>query len=406
MSFDNFGFKPQLLEAIRRANFVLPTKIQEMSIPHIMKGKDVVGQSFTGSGKTAAFGLPMLNMIEPRNGVQALILTPTRELCHQVNDVLDGFAKALGIKTTSIYGGVSINPQISALRRVDVVVGTPGRILDHLERGSFDVSAIRFLVLDEVDRMADMGFIDDVERIIRQLPQKRQTMLFSATITRDVDGLVRKHVNNPEMVKAESHVSKDLLNQVCYNVPDHQKFSLLVHLLREVPDGLKLVFCATRREVEIVSKNLSNNGIRAMSIHGGLTQQKRLQALHAIKEQHVNVLVATDVAARGLDIKNVNHVYNYDVPQSAEEYTHRVGRTARAGEKGDAITLLGQRDYHAFESINRDKTIHIKFADPPEFERAKFVRQAEPRRTSHHRGPMRHGQPRGMRPRAAGFRRN
>lgn len=393
MKFEELGLNPLLLKAVKGMGFEEAMPIQEKCIPEIRNGKDVVGQSSTGSGKTAAFGLPILEKIEPGRGIQALILTPTRELCVQVTDALNEFGRHIRTRAVSVYGGVGIGPQISAIKTADIVVGTPGRILDHLERQTISFSKARFLVIDEADKMFQMGFIEDVERIISHVPKERQTLLFSATMSADVHGIVRKHLRTPVTAKGEIYVDKSLLKQVYYDIRPYDKFSLLVHLLKRETPGLALVFCATRREVDVVAKNLKAQGSKAMAIHGGLTQSRRLHALDSLKAGHINVLVATDVAARGLDIKDVSHVYNYDVPKSSEEYVHRIGRTARAGMNGEAVTLLTERDYDNFNNVLRDHTLEIRKAELPQFEKVQFLR-AQPgygARRDFGRGPQRGG---------------
>ncbi|MBI2144865.1 DEAD/DEAH box helicase [Candidatus Woesearchaeota archaeon] len=375
MKFEELDLHPALLKAVKGMGFEDATPIQEKCIPPIRQGKDVVGHSSTGSGKTAAFGLPILEKIQPGKGLQALILTPTRELCVQVTEALREFGRYLNVRATSVYGGVGIEPQMKAITTADIVVGTPGRILDHLERRTISFGNIRFLVLDEADKMFDMGFVEAVERIISQVPRQRQTLLFSATFSSTIHDLVRKHMNAPISIKGETHVDKTLLKQVYYDVKSYDKFSLLVHLLKKATPGLALIFCATRREVDTLNKNLKMQGLNVMAIHGGLTQSRRLHALDSLKRGHISVLVATDVAARGLDIRDVSHVYNYDVPKTSEEYVHRIGRTARAGEAGDAVTLLAERDYENFNSVLRDRSLDIRKADLPQFEKMQFVRE-------------------------------
>ncbi len=374
MNFEDLGVHPKLVQAVKDLGFTDPTPIQQKCIPDIKKGRDVVGQSGTGSGKTAAFGLPILEQVQQKQGLQALILTPTRELCVQVNDMLNSFGKHLHLRSIAVFGGVGIGPQIDALRYAEVVVGTPGRILDHLERRTISFSKIRFFVLDEADKMLEMGFIDDVERIMSQVPKNRQTMLFSATIPPTINMLIKKHLREPVIVRTNIHVDRSLLRQGYYSVGQHEKFSLLVHLLKNKTPGLAMVFCATRIEADIVSRNLHMNGVKAMAIHGGLSQNKRLHVLEQLKKEHIDVMVATDVAARGLDVKNISHVYNYDVPKTSDDYVHRIGRTARAGAEGDAVTLLTERDYDNFNSVLRDRTLQIKKEDLPIFQKATFVR--------------------------------
>lgn len=376
MKFADFGLKKDIMNAIEEAGFSEPTLIQEKCIPAALEGKDIIGQSKTGSGKTAAFGLPIIEKVSPGKGIQALILTPTRELCVQVSQSLQQFSKFTGIKITNVFGGVDIEPQIFELRKADIVVATPGRVLDHLQRGTIDFRHLKFLVLDEVDRMADMGFIDDVERIISMLPRARQNLFFSATMTFDVNKLASRHLKNPVMAKAETYVDESKLKQIYYNVPSTDKFSLMVHLLKSAKQGLKLVFCATRTEVDVVTENLKLQGINTMAIHGGLTQNSRMKALDSLKEEKIDVLVATDVAARGLDIKNVEYVFNYDVPKTAVDYLHRIGRTARAGESGTAVTILCEPDYENFRRILRDKPLDIKKLPNPSFTRVRFDRYA------------------------------
>jgi len=372
MNFEEFKLKPEMMRAVHDARFTEPTAIQEKCIPLILEGKDVVGQSMTGSGKTAAFAIPILEMIEKGKGAQALVLTPTRELCVQITGVVEQLGYHLKIRVASVFGGVSISPQMDAIRSAEIIIGTPGRILDHLERGTLDLKHIRFLVLDEVDRMSDMGFIDDVERIIHHTPKHRQGLLFSATVTQEVQRLIRNHLTNPVTIQTQSYVETNLLNQSYYNVMKHDKFSLLVHLLKQHPNEFCIVFCATRSEVDRLTRNLKRQDLRAMAIHGGLTQNKRLKAIEMLKEQRLSILVATDVAARGLDIQNVNYIYNYDVPKSSQDYIHRIGRTARAGKSGLAVTLLSDKDFENFSRVLQDRSLKIKCEETPAFERVRF----------------------------------
>ena len=380
----------KLLEKLQEQEFKELTLIQEKCIPAIIQGNDVVGQAETGSGKTLAFCLPILNKIIPGRGLQALVLTPTRELCVQVTDVFRDFGKNLDIRSTSVYGGVSIGPQIRDIRSSEIVIGTPGRMLDHLRRRTIDLGAIKVLVLDETDKMFEMGFVDDVEEIMRYIPQQRQLLMFSATISEEVHRLARKHLKHPVIIKTQSYVDHKKLKQIYYDIYEqNQKFSLLVHLLNSNTDGLSIVFCGTRRESDAVSKNLARQGIRASAIHGGMKQQKRSSSLDALKTQKTKVLVATDVAARGLDIKNVTHIYNYDVPKTPTEYVHRIGRTARAGANGAAITLLTERDHDNFRRVQSNDDFNIERADIPDFRKVPFMRWFEPRNHSY-RGSPRH----------------
>ena len=356
-----------IAQAIEKIGFTTFTDIQEQTIPLILQGHDVLGHSATGSGKTAAFGLPILQMIHEHDtgGIQALILTPTRELCVQVTDALVDFAQFTNISVTSVYGGVGYEPQKKALKRSQVVVATPGRLLDHINQNTVDLSRVRFSILDEADKMLEMGFLDDVEKIMTMLRKKRQTLFFSATMPPPIRRLTKKILNNPHEVTSNVFVDKSKLTQVYYDTSSREKFSLLVHLLKKNPQGLSLIFCATRREVDILCANLKEQGVKAIPIHGGLTQNKRLKAIELLKNEQVHILVATDVAARGLDIKNVQFVYNYDVPKSEQDYLHRIGRTARAGEKGAAITLLAHRDHESFEKIYSDSISKVDVPTVP-----------------------------------------
>lgn len=373
MKFEELNLRPELLKAIVQLGYTDTTEIQEKCIPTILSGKDMVGQSQTGSGKTAAFGLPILNKLENGKGIQAIILTPTRELCVQIHDNMKLMGRFTGLKVASIYGGVSIGPQIDDLRRAEIVIGTPGRVLDHLDRRSMNLSNIKFFVLDEADRMLEMGFIDDILTILKHTPKERQSLMFSATMPGPIKAIIQRYFKNPVHIKGQTQVDTSLLKQTYYNLRPEEKFSLLLFLLKK-DQGISLVFCATRQEVDVVTRNLIREGIHAMAIHGGLTQNKRLQVVEMLKKEHIQVLVATDVAARGLDIKNITHVFNYDVPKNAEEYTHRIGRTARAGEKGEAITLLTQKDYDNFSNVLRDRTLKVDKGETPKFPQIKFER--------------------------------
>jgi superfamily II DNA/RNA helicase len=351
--FSGFELSPGFIEGLTKRGITEPTLIQKRSIPHILKRKDVIGESATGSGKTIAFGCGVVENVKPGQGLQAIVLTPTRELAEQVKTALGKLTRNL--KIISVYGGVAINPQIEGLRRAEVMVATPGRTLDHLERGTIDMSKIRLVVLDEADRMLDMGFIDDVEQIIRSCPRKRQTLFFSATISPRIQELARKHMFQPIKVTATAMVDPKKLTQVYYDVPRNQKLSLLVYLFNAKPSGLIMIFCNTRRTVEFVAKNLKANKIDAIAIHGGMTQNKRTKTIELFNNAKVSVLVCTDVAARGLHIDNVSHVYNYEIPADATDYVHRIGRTARAGQRGDVVNMLCDFDY---ENFSRIQTTH------------------------------------------------
>jgi len=367
--FKKLGLSQEMISLVEKAKFTEPSEIQTKAIPLIMEGKDIIGGSATGSGKTFAFGAPIIEKIQPNQGLQALILTPTRELAEQITKVLYHFSEHKQLEVIPVYGGVSINPQISHLKYAEIVVGTPGRILDHLERKTINLSKVKILVLDEADRMFDMGFIHDVEDIIKHCPKERQTLMFSATINPDIDHLVKKHMKNPVSIRVENHVDPTLLKQVYYDVEKNVKFSLLVHLLKKEQTGLVMVFCNTRHNTDFVADNLNKSGIDAMAIHGGLSQDKRNRIMEKFHAGRVYVLVCTDVAARGLDVKNVSHVYNYDAPKTSDEYIHRIGRTARAGQEGIAISLISERDYDNFRNVLRDDSIKPEQVEVPQVEK-------------------------------------
>ena len=386
MGFEELNLHGDVLKALEKKGFTEPTAIQKSCIPKIKEGRDVVGQSLTGSGKTAAFGLPIIEKIHPGKGVQALILTPTRELASQVKDTLITFSAFKRISITAVYGGVGMMPQIDALKRADIIVATPGRMLDHLRRNTVKLDKVSFLVIDEADKMFEMGFIEDVEKIIGYTPRERQTLLFSATISTGINHLIKIYLKEPCMIKEQIHVDKSLLKQVYYEIDKKEKFSLLVHFLKNKTSGLAIVFCATRREVDIISKNLKQQGINSMAVHGGLSQNKRTYAVDAIKQENIQVLVATDVAARGLDIKHISHIYNYDSPKNSSEYTHRIGRTARAGERGEAITFLTEKDHDNFRNVISDRSLVIQKQELPKFEMVRFSRETHGREDSPKRG--------------------
>lgn len=366
--FKALGLNENLLKILGEMKFKEPTEIQVKAIPLALQGKDIIGGSATGSGKTLAFGASILQNIDYNGGIQAIILTPTRELAEQVSDSLRKFAKYTPCEVVPVYGGVDIQKQMRQLTTANIVVGTPGRVLDHLSRRTLNLTEIKTLVLDEVDRMFDMGFQDDVERILKECSKNRQTMLFSATISRDIDYLAKKHTKDATEIAVESYVDASQLTQVYYDVPSRLKFSLLVQLLKAEKTELVMIFSNTKRNADFIAKNLKLQGIDAHVVHGGLTQNRRNANLTDFHKGHVNVLVCTDVAARGLDIKNVSHVYNYDIPKTSADYIHRIGRTARAGADGKAVSILTDRDYDNFRAVKRDASLDIQPAELPEIQ--------------------------------------
>lgn len=378
--FKNLGLSKEILEVLEEMNFTAPTDIQKETIPLILKGKDVIGNAATGSGKTLAFASGIIEKCVPGEGVQALVMAPTRELAEQIAKVMRTFSKKTSLDVQEVYGGVPIERQVRAVEYCDVVVGTPGRILDHLKRRSLNLEKLKILVLDEADRMVDMGFLPDVERIINLCPTRRQTLLFSATTSKDVEYIEKKYMQFPKTVAVETYVDVSQLQQHYYNAPKESKFSLLVHFLKNEKSGIIMVFCNTRRNVDLVTMNLRRHRINAEAIHGGLEQKKRSRIIDSLHKNEADILVCTDVAARGLDIKNVTHVYNYDIPRTSEEYVHRVGRTARAGKKGTAISIVSSNDYENFSNVLMDESIKIEEKPLPEFEKVEaFFKNARPR---------------------------
>ncbi len=377
-TFEQLNIEKSILDVIKEEGFDKPTEIQEKTIPLALEGRDILAGSATGSGKTLAFGAGIIQNTVKGGGIQALILAPTRELAQQVKDSLKKFSKNKKLIITSVYGGMPIKRQFMRLNEADIVVGTPGRILDHIDRRTIRLKGVKTLVLDEADRMLDMGFIDDVEKIMGALPKDKQTLLFSATIHGMVAHMIEKFLNNPARVEVESHVDPAKLKQGYYDVQDNQKFSLLVHLLNNEKAGLVMVFCNTRHNTDFIAKNLKGNGIEAEAIHGGFTQQKRNRVLNKFQTNKVFTLVCTDVAARGLDIQDISHIYNYDVPADPKDYIHRIGRTARAGKEGKAITILSSRDHDNFRRVAQANKISVPKLDLPQFGRANLTWKPKP----------------------------
>ena len=386
--FAKLGLSKEVTDVLKGLGFTKPSEIQEKTIPLALAGKDIIGGSATGSGKTLAFASAILENLKPNNYVQALILTPTRELAEQVATSIRNFGKNKKLNVLAVYGGVRIETQIRKLSSTDILVGTPGRILDHLNRRTLRLDKVKFLVLDEVDRMFDMGFSRDVEKILRECPKERQTMMFSATISSDIDYLAKKYTKNAVEVAVESFVDPTKLTQFYYDVPDHQKFSLMVALLKQENADLVMVFCNTRRNVDFVAGNLILNGIHAKAIHGGIEQKKRIKVLEEFHHRGLGVLVCTDVAARGLDIKGVSHVYNYDVPAEPKDYIHRIGRTARAGKDGKAITVLASRDYESFGNLINRNEVKIEKKELPELSYVKMNVNSGRKSFNRERGEM------------------
>ncbi|MEC9041671.1 MAG: DEAD/DEAH box helicase [Verrucomicrobiota bacterium] len=345
-SFESLGLIKQLVKAVEDKGYQKPTPIQAKAIPAVLSGRDVIGGAQTGTGKTAAFALPILQAQYQKRtkdrSPRALIIAPTRELADQVEKFVYQYSKGLGVYSCALYGGVKMDPQIRLLRRgVGIVVATPGRLLDHAERGTIKLSKIETFVLDEADRMLDMGFLPDIKKIISLIPSKSQSLLFSATYSDEIRELSKSFLNNPEKIEvARRNTTADLVRQTVHPVEKSRKRELLVHMINDGDWDQVLVFARTRHGAEKLSKQLTKDGIQSVAIHGDKTQGHRTRSLERFKKGTVRVLVATDVASRGLDIKQLPRVVNYELPDVAEDYVHRIGRTGRAKEKGDAHSFV------------------------------------------------------------------
>ncbi|MFC3927838.1 DEAD/DEAH box helicase [Streptococcus caprae] len=347
MKFTEMNLSNEILAAVEKAGFETPSPIQEMTIPLALEGKDVIGQAQTGTGKTAAFGLPTLEKINTENPlVQALVIAPTRELAVQSQEELFRFGRDKGVKVRSVYGGSSIEKQIKALRSgAHIVVGTPGRLLDLIKRKALKLDGVETLILDEADEMLNMGFLEDIESIISRVPESRQTLLFSATMPEPIKQIGVKFMKEPEHVKVKAkELTTELIDQYYIRVKENEKFDTMTRLMDVDQPELSIVFGRTKRRVDELTRGLKLRGFRAEGIHGDLDQGKRLRVLRDFKNDNLDILVATDVAARGLDISGVTHVYNYDIPQDPESYVHRIGRTGRAGKSGQSITFVSPNE--------------------------------------------------------------
>jgi ATP-dependent RNA helicase RhlE len=372
MSFQQFGLHPDLLKAIHHQGYHEPTPIQQQAIPVALTGRDLIGCAQTGTGKTAAFALPILNKLHPiKSGkIRALILTPTRELAAQINEVLQGLAAYTKIYTAAIYGGVGMPPQERALRLgTDVIVATPGRLLDHLNNGVSRFDGIEFFVLDEADRMLDMGFLPEVKRIIARLPQQRQTMMFSATMPKEILQLSRQILRDPAMIQIGRQAAPvEGVSQSAYPVAQHLKTDLLVALLETNEMESVLIFARTKVRTERLARQLKQGGFEAALIHGDRTQGQRLAALEGFRNRRYRILVATDIAARGLDVDGISHVINFDVPVTPEDYVHRIGRTARAKAAGEALTLVAPAEESFLAAIQQLTKTKIPRQTVPDFD--------------------------------------
>lgn len=366
-AFEEFELGRKVQQSIDEMGFEEPSPIQAACIPLVMQGKDVIGQAQTGTGKTAAFGIPLVEQATPENHVQGIVLTPTRELAIQVAGEIRKIAKYKRVKTLPIYGGQSIGHQIRALQQgVHVVIGTPGRILDHIRRGTLRLGSVRTVVIDEADEMLDMGFIEDIESILRETPSDRQTLLFSATFPNEVRRLANRYMKTPEHVTVNrGEMTVPLTNQVYYKVLDRDKLESLCRVIDSEEVALGIVFCRTKRGVDELTEALSSRGYLADGLHGDLSQAQRDRVMKKFRTNDIELLIATDVAARGLDVENVTHVVNYDIPQDPESYVHRIGRTGRAGKTGLAITLVTPREFKLLKQIERETRATLVLREVP-----------------------------------------
>lgn len=355
--FSALAINDLIIQSLSNMGFEEPTPIQAQSIPPAMSGRDLVGQAQTGTGKTAAYGIPMIHKIlgSFAEKVQGIVLTPTRELAIQVAEELNKIGQYTDVRTLPIYGGQDIGRQIKALKkRPQIIVATPGRLMDHMERRTIRLDDVKVVVLDEADEMLNMGFIEDIENILQQIPQERQTLLFSATMPKTIQALAKRFLKDPVMISIKSkEVTVPLVEQYYIEVHDRQKFDVLCRLLDIQSPDLAILFARTKRRVDELAEGLKKRGYLAEGIHGDLTQAKRDSVLRQFREGIIDILVATDVAARGLDISGVTHVYNFDIPQDPESYVHRIGRTGRAGQAGIATTFVIPREIEHLRLIER-----------------------------------------------------
>ena len=410
MEFNTFDFHPHVAAGVTAARYITPTPIQEQAIPLVMQGHDIVGLAQTGTGKTAAFVLPILHRLMQggRRQVRALVIAPTRELAEQIHEAIGTLGRRTGLKSVTIYGGVGFNPQVDKLKRgVEIVVACPGRLLDHINQGTVDLSHLEVLVLDEADRMCDMGFMPDIRKIIKHVPAKRQTLLFSATMPDDILHLAHEVLKAPVTVQVDTAGPASSVSHMLYPVAQHLKTALLLELLRHTDTESVLIFTRTKHRAKRLGEQLGKAAYRAASLQGNLSQAQRQAVMNGFRNGTFQILVATDIAARGIDVTQISHVINYDMPDSADAYTHRIGRTGRNTKTGDAFTFITSEDEEMVRSIERVLRAKIKrctlngfdykkaapsrdteFARPPR----QPQRRSEPKKTAsfkaHREGPQ------------------
>ncbi len=402
MSFNSFNLHPQIAAGVKALGYHTPTPIQRQAIPPVLQGNDVMGLAQTGTGKTAAFVLPILErlMKSPRGGIRALVIAPTRELAEQINTAVADLGRRTSMRSVSIYGGVAMRPQIQKLRNgVEIVVACPGRLLDHIDHGTINLKNIEVLVLDEADRMFDMGFLPDIRKIIRHVPPERQTLLFSATMPDDIRMLARDILHTPITVQVDPAAPASTVAHALYPVDQHLKTALLLKLLQNTDTESVLIFTRTKHRAKRLGQQLEKAGYKAASLQGNLSQNRRQAALDGFRDGSFQILVATDIAARGIDVSSISHVINYDMPDTADAYTHRIGRTGRAAKTGDAFTFITREDEETVQSIERilgEKIERRKLNDfvykmpapTRETEFARPPRQPQRRRVQNKPGPF------------------
>jgi len=387
MSFKQFNLDSRLMSAINREGYIHPTPIQAKAIPLVLAGHDLIGTAQTGTGKTAAFVLPILQKLiaGPRGRTQVLIITPTRELAEQIHQTIQTLAAGTKIRSATLYGGVSSAPQLNALRRgVEILVACPGRLLDHIQHGHARLNSLTFLVLDEADRMFDMGFLPDVRKILKHVPEKRQTLLFSATFPSEIKDLASQTLTNPKYATLSLNCPVHTVSHALYPVPHHLKTKLVLSLLKSTNTGSVLIFTRTKYRAQGLAGKIESIGYKVTSLHSNRTQNQRQAAINGFKDGTFQIMVATDIAARGLDVEKVSHVINFDMPNTSDAYIHRIGRTGRAENRGDAFTLTTPEDSDMVRTLEkimgkplrREKLPEFNYHTPPPVPRVQASRPA------------------------------
>jgi ATP-dependent RNA helicase RhlE len=401
MDFTTFNFHPQVTAGVVTAGYTSPTPIQEQGIPPVMQGLDVMGLAQTGTGKTAAFALPILHrlMQGDRGKIRALVVAPTRELAEQINEAINQLGKQTRLRSITIYGGVAVNPQIDKLRRgVEIVVACPGRLLDHIGQGTINLSHLEVLVLDEADQMFDMGFLPDIRKILTHIPAKRQTLLFSATMPDDIRRLANDILTQPVTIQVGSTAPPVTVTHAIYPVAQHLKTALLLELLKHTDTESVLIFTRTKHRAKRLGEQLEKAEYKAASLQGNLSQNRRQAALDGFRDGTYQILVATDIAARGIDVSQISHVVNYDIPDTAEAYIHRIGRTGRAARSGDAFTMVTADDTVMVRTIEKKLNAQLErrtvegfdYTVPPPHKDQEFARP--PRPPQNHKKPAKRDQ--------------